>query len=82
MANITIRDLPGNTKEILRVQAARSGVSLESYARHILQRASRLEDFMQPKIVDCAQKFFGPKAGVDLDIPGRSSAREDVEFDA
>lgn len=81
MANITIRDLPGPTKESLRVQAAKSGISLEAYARHILQKASRSDFFLQPNIVDLASKYFGPKHGVDLDLPSRHSTREQVEFD-
>ncbi|WP_304053132.1 hypothetical protein [Nitrosomonas communis] len=31
MANITIRDLPDKTKEILRIHAVQAGVSLEAY---------------------------------------------------
>jgi plasmid stability protein len=80
MANITIRDLPDNTKESLRVQAAKSGVSLEAYARYILQTASASDVFMQPGILDLADKYFGAKKGVNLELPKRSSEREEVKF--
>ena len=78
MANITIRDLPDITKEVLRVQAAKSGISLEAYARYILQTVSSSDRFIQKDILSLADKYFGKEKGVDLDLPERSSAREDV----
>jgi len=81
MANITIRDLPDNTKESLRVQAAKSGVSLEAYARLILQKASNSDFFLQSNILDLASKYFGRENGVELDLPDRSSKREEVKFE-
>lgn len=81
MANITIRDLPDQTKEILRVQAAKSGISLEAYARYILQTVSASESLVQPSILDLAGKYFGTKNGIDLSLPERSSKRGQVEFD-
>lgn len=81
MANITIRDLPDNTKESLRVQAAKSGVSLEAYARLILQKASSSDFFLQPNILDLASKYFGRENGVELELSERSSTREEVKFE-
>jgi len=81
MANITIRDLPDQTKEILRVQAAQSGISLEAYARYILQTVSASQNLVQPSILDLAGKYFGTKHGIDLSLPERSSKRGQVEFD-
>jgi len=78
MASITIRDLPDQTKEALRVSAARSGLSLEAYARHILQKASCSSAFEPVNILTLADKCFGSKQGVDLDIPARSSSRKNV----
>jgi len=79
MANITIRNLPGETKESLRVQAAKSGVSLEAYARYILQQASN-SDFSPPlDILKLADKYFSD--GVDLKLPGRGSSRGTAEFE-
>ncbi len=82
MANITIRDLPENTKESLRVLAAKSGISLEAYARYILQKASASDSFLQPSILDLADTYFGAKKGVDLELPKRGSEREEVKFDS
>ena len=81
MANITIRDLPDNTKENLRILAAKSGVSLESYARLVLQKASSSDSFLQQNILDLASKYFGHKYGVELDLPERSSTRDKVTFE-
>lgn len=81
MANIIVRDLPDRTKETLRVQAAKSGISLEAHARHILQKASSSDDFLHPSILDLASKYFGSENGVDLDLPDRTSEREKVDFE-
>jgi len=76
MANITIRDLPDQTKEALRVAAAQSGISLEAYARHILQKAS-CSDFFEPvNILNLAKQCFGSKHGVDLDLPSRDAQHQ------
>jgi len=81
MANITVRNLPDKTKEMLRIQAAQSGISLETYARHILQVASNQNDFKPVNIIKLAQQHFGTEQGVELDIPKRGSARQVVDFD-
>src|SRR4051794_40926203 len=51
MASLTIRDLPDQTKETLRVHAARSGLSLEAYARHLLQVSASTEGFQSRGIL-------------------------------
>jgi plasmid stability protein len=81
MASITVRNLPDKTKETLRIQAAQSGISLESYARHILQTASNQSDFKPVNILGLAEHYFGPSRGVDIDLPERSSTRQTVDFD-
>lgn len=81
MANITIRDLPDQTKEILRVQAAKTGISLEAYARYILQTVSASERLIQPSILELAGKYFGTKHGADVSLPERSSKRGLVDFE-
>ncbi len=82
MANITVRDIPDSTKESLRIQAATAGVSLEAYVRYILQAASSSDSFMQPDIMDLADKYFGSENGVELELPERSSKRNEIEFGA
>ena len=80
MANITIRDLPEKTKESLRVHAAQAGLSLESYARNLLQKASRSRAVRPPSILEVANKYFGAKAGIEIELPKRGSKRHAVDF--
>lgn len=80
MANITIRDLPDRTKEALRVRAAQSGISLEAYARHILQKASSSDGLAPVSILELADRCFGSKHGIHLELPDRKSKRSVVDF--
>lgn len=81
MASITIRNLPEVTKEKLRIAAAKSGLSLESYARRILGEASRVDGVRSGNLADLAQELFGSGAGVNLELPERGSRRQTVKFD-
>ena len=81
MASITIRDLPDKTKEALRIHAAQSGLSLESYVRQVLREASQTDRLKSVSILDLAEKHFGPKHGVDIELPERNSQRKPVDFD-
>ncbi len=69
MASITIRNLPDQSKESLRVQAAQNGISLEAYVRQILEEASGLESGKKIDILELAQGYFGSQGGVDLELP-------------
>ncbi len=80
MASITIRNLPDKTKETLRIHAAQSGVSLESYVRQILRKASGANGLKPVSILDMAERYFGPKHGVNIELPKRSSKRQSIEF--
>ncbi len=80
MASITIRNLPDKTKEALRVHAAQYGVSLEAYIRQILRKASSANGLEPVSILDMAEKYFGAKRGVDIELPERSSKRQPVEL--
>jgi len=81
MAVLTVRNLPDQTKEALRVKAAKSGVSLEKYVRRVLQKASNEEISEVPQIMETAAEYFGEKNGEELELPARSSNRQAVEFD-
>ncbi len=81
MASITIRNLPDKTKEELRIHAAQCGVSLESYVRQILKKASSANGLKPVNILDMAEKYFGSKYGVDIKLPKRSSERKPIKFD-
>jgi len=80
MVSITIRNLPEGTKESLRIHAAKSGVSLEAYARQILQDASRAPSVRAGNLLDLSNRHFGVGNGIELDLPARGSNRAPVEF--
>ncbi|MBX9916045.1 MAG: hypothetical protein K2Y07_02215 [Nitrosomonas sp.] len=82
MASITIRDLPDKTKELLRMRAAKAGISLEAYVRHILQKASLANEFTSADIAQIAEKYFGQEHEAALDLPKRCTKRQAVDFDA
>ncbi|MFU8897222.1 MAG: FitA-like ribbon-helix-helix domain-containing protein [Gammaproteobacteria bacterium] len=80
MANINVRGISDKTKEALRVRAAKSGLSLEAYARRALTKAS-MENGDEPKpVVQLAEKYFGEKHGVELDLPPRATHREPADI--
>lgn len=81
MATITVSDLPDKAKETLKRQAARSGQSLESYARGILQDAANQAELVPVDILDIAKQLFGNENGIDLELPARDSDRKPVAFD-
>lgn len=65
MPVLTIRKLDNRIVNCLREQAAQNGVSMEEEARSILEAA-----VLPPKrLGDLAAAMFGPKHGVELDIP-------------
>ncbi len=98
MASLTIRNLPEDVKQSLRVQAAQAGLSMEAYARNLLQSASSAPETQeatphtpentQPNtrktnnILEIAEKYFGKENGVDLDLPPRNSKRGAATFKA
>lgn len=73
MTSITIQGLQESTKKSLRVQAEQAGVSLESYIRNILKKVSASPNAGIIDILSLAEKYFGSKHGVELELPKRSS---------
>ena len=80
MTNINVRGLPPESKEALRVRAARAGLSLEAYARRVLQMAANQELIETSSIADLAECYFGPEFGIELELPDRKSDRDTVDF--
>ena len=78
MANILIRNLPEQTKKILRTRAAEEGLSLEAYVRRILHKASSQESADELSILGLAEHYFGSTNGVELQLPTRKSKRREV----
>ena len=69
MATLTIRNIDDETKEQLRVRAARKGHSMEEEVRIILKQT--VHGLTGPELLQVTETLFGKKHGVDLDIPKR-----------
>ena len=84
MSTLTVRNLDEETKQALRVRAARKGSSLEEEVRTILRRAAAEDDAPKRRhdnLYDAIRELVEPYGGFDLDIPERSSPREPPSFD-
>lgn len=75
MASITIRNLDEQTKERLRVRAARQGRSMEEEARSILRTALARNAAAPRNLADAIRDRFGPLGGVELALPAREPVR-------
>jgi plasmid stability protein len=76
MASITIRNLDDETKERLRVRAARQRRSMEDEARNIL-RAALARDSVTPRnLAQSIRERFAPLGGADIAVPERTPMRE------
>ena len=80
MASITIRNLNDDVKTRLRVRAAGNGRSMEEEARLILGEAVAREPETRD-LVSVFRSYFGPKNGVELELPPRQGPREPPRFD-
>jgi plasmid stability protein len=69
MASLSVRKLDDETISRLRIRAAKHGVSMEEEARRILKEAVSAPD----NLGELALQVFGPKHGVDLQLPERSA---------
>ena len=68
MASLSVRKLDDETLSRLRFRAAKHGVSMEEEARRILKGAVSAPD----QLGDLALRVFGPKHGIDLQLPERT----------
>ncbi len=75
MATMTIRDLDDQTKERLRVRAARRRRSMEEEVRHILREAVAQEDAVPLDLADSIGRRFRSLGGVELELPEREAIR-------
>jgi plasmid stability protein len=76
MAGITIRDLDAETKERLRVRAARHGRSMEEEVRMILRSAVAEGESGPLRLGTAIHDRFRALGGVDLELPSREPMRE------
>lgn len=80
MASLVVRNIEEGVKAQLRMRAAKNGHSMEEEVRHILKDA--VERDPPQNLADLALAIFGPKHGVDLDIPRPVTGREPPDFSA
>jgi antitoxin FitA len=66
MANISVRKMDDEVYELLRIRAAKHGVSMEEEVRQILKRAVSAPE----RLGDLAFEYFGEHGG-DLELPPR-----------
>jgi plasmid stability protein len=84
MASITIRNLDEDTKQRLRIAAARNGRSMEAEARQIIKSGldrSRGKTERKETLAEAFRSIFGPLGGVDLQLPPRDKGRDPPTFD-
>ena len=82
MATLTVRNVDDETKQQLRLKAARRGVSLEEEVRAILRReARRTEQLAQfDNLYDAIRDLVEPHGGFELEVPARGFAERDPPF--
>jgi plasmid stability protein len=80
MASITIRKLAENTKQRLRIRAARNGRSMEQEARELLETGLARADSEPENLGEAIHRRFAPLGGVDLKIPPRWGKIREVQF--
>ena len=80
MASITIRNLDDDVKTRLRVRAAEHHRSMEEEARLILRDAVGRKPRSR-NLASVIRAHFGPKNGVDLELPPREPGREPPSLD-
>jgi len=76
MPSITIRNLDEQTKERLRVRAARRKRSMEDEARNILRAAVLEGEAPSRNLAEAIRRRFEPLGGVKLPLPRREPVRE------
>jgi plasmid stability protein len=77
MASLSVRRLDEETLELLRVRAARHGVSMEEEVRRIIHQAVVTPD----RVGDLAIEFFGESHGATVDLP-EHAPHEPVDLDS
>lgn len=77
MPSLSVRRLDEETLELLRVRAARHGISMEEEVRRIIRQAV----VTPARVGDLAMEFFGESRGATLELPERLP-HEPVDLDS
>ena len=85
MGALTIRNVNDETKQALRVRAARHGVSMEQEIRTILDEVAKAEepstDDKEDSLYAAIRKLVEPYGGFELETPPREAMREPPRFE-
>ena len=76
MASLTIRNLDEQTKEQLRVRAARHKRSIVEEARNILREALPANTVTRRDLANAIRRRFEPFGGCDIELPARAAMRK------
>ena len=81
MASLLIRKVDPALHARLKARAADHRRTLEEEARELLRAAmARSEDETGQSLLDAAERWFGKKNGVDLELPPREPERPPPDF--
>jgi plasmid stability protein len=82
MANMTVRNVEDETKQRLRLRAARHGNSLEAELRLILRDAALERDVpRRTNLYDAVRELVEPHGGFEIPIPPRQPAPRPIPFE-
>lgn len=83
MANLTVRNIEEDTKQKLRLRAARHGHSLEAEVRSILRSAATTRDDTSrtSNLYDEIRRLVEPHGGFDIPVPLREPAPRPIPFE-
>ncbi len=80
VASLTIRGLDESLKSLLRVEAARQGISMEEAARRILRNALATHEVDTGGLGSRVHQYFAEIQGYDLEIPARAVPRAGLDL--
>jgi antitoxin FitA len=82
MASMTIRNLPDETKRLIRLRAAGNGRSMEEEVRELLVRDFKPKTTAKSEVswVQQIVASFQEIGGADLELPPREPMRDPIDF--
>lgn len=85
MGALTVRNVNDETKQALRLRAARHGVSMEQEIRTILDNVAKAEQpstgGREDSLYAAIRKLVEPYGGFELEVPPREAMREPPRFE-
>lgn len=83
MANLTVRNVEEDTKQRLRLRAARHGRSMEEEVRTVLREAATTTDNRTrlTNLYDDIRELVVPHGGFDIPVPERQRAARPIPFE-